>query len=115
MLDGSGTLAPGDAVTVTFNVVVDGSELGANAPLENQAEGGGTDPGGTPISDPSDSGTDPNTDNPGAPGDTGGSNDPTPLTIADIAVAKNVVGTPTALANGNFSVTYQLVVEILVR
>jgi len=111
MLDGSGTLAPGDSVTITFNAIVDGTQLGANSPIENQADGSGMDPSGMPVTDLSDSGTDPNSDNPGEPGDTGGSDDATPIEIADIAVAKNVVGTPTALANGNFSVTYQLVVE----
>ncbi|KNZ32454.1 MAG: hypothetical protein AD742_11935 [Methylibium sp. NZG] len=43
-------------------------------------------PGGTPAGPPiatdrSDSGTNPTGTNPGAPGDTGGSNDPTPLTL----------------------------------
>ena len=85
--------------------------LGGNAPIENQAEGSGVDPSGTPIVDPSDSGTDPNSDNLGEPGDTGGEDDPTPISIADVAVAKNVVGTPVALPNGNFSVTYQMVIE----
>ena len=100
ILDGSGTLAPGDSVTVTFNAIVDGTTLGGAAPIENQAEGSGVDPSGTPIVDPSDSGTDPNSDNLGEPGDTGGEDDPTPISIADVAVAKSVVGTPTRLPNG---------------
>ena len=68
---------------------------------------------GQPLTttDDSDSGTDPNSSNTGEPGDTGTTDDATPLYIADLSVAKAVVGTPVLEANGNYVVTYQLVIE----
>ena len=51
--------------------------------------------------DDSDNGSDPD----------GVLDDPTPIIIADVSAAKEVVGTPTQLANGNFEATYQVVIE----
>ena len=111
ILDGTGTLAPQDSLTVSFNVVVDGSALAANSPLENQATGTGEDANGIVVMDDSDDGADPDGDNPGTPGDMGTSDDPTPIQIPQIGLAKNVVGTPAKLANGNYAVTYQMVLQ----
>ena len=87
--------------------------------LENQATSTGTgiNPD-TGLPDPdlmamdtSDNGVDPTGENGEDNMDGTFGNDPTPIVIADIAVAKSVAGTPVLLANGNFGVTYELVVE----
>ncbi len=113
ILDGTGSLAPKDKLIVTFDVVVNGSALASEAPLTNQAQGSVQDSTGASTTDLSDDGSDPRTDNPTAPGDNGagGTNDPTPIQIPDVALAKQVVGTPVQLANGNWSVEYQLVLQ----
>ena len=61
--------------------------------------------------DDSDSGASPQGGNDTATGDMGTSDDPTPIIIADVSAAKQVVGTPTLLANGNFEAVYQVVIE----
>ena len=71
------------------------------------------DPDGNPIvvSDNSDSGSDPNGDNSDAPGDNdmGGTDDPTPLLLPDIGLAKSAGD---AVPNGeNFDVTFTFVYE----
>ena len=38
-------------------------------------------------------------------------NDPTPIVLADIAAAKEVSGTPILLDNGNFALTFEVVIE----
>ena len=63
------------------------------------------------ATDDSDNGTDPNGENGEDNSDGVAGNDPTPILIADIGLAKSVVGQPTLLTNGDYSVTYQLVVE----
>ncbi|MEM7312031.1 MAG: SdrD B-like domain-containing protein [Planctomycetota bacterium] len=108
ILDGTGTLAAGDYVTVTFDVTLNGRELANNSPLNNQAIGSGDGPMGS-VSDDSDDGDDPNGTNPGTPGDMGTSDDPTPIEIPQIGLAKQIQGTPTILANENVLVTYRLV------
>ncbi len=114
LFDGaSGTLRPGEWVAVDFVVTIDPDAVGASYPLENQVEGTAdfTDDLATQsIMDLSDDGTDPSSANPGAPGDTGGMDDPNPLQVPDISLAKAVLGTPTQLPNGNWSVNYELVV-----
>ena len=117
---GSG-LAIGDSVTLEFTVVVDLTAAGAPTPLNNQIVGSGdaVDSSGNPITDSSgnpvvvvdgsDSGSDPSNSNPGDQGDNGTSDDPTPLLIADVGVAKSAGD---AVANGdNFDVTFTLVYE----
>ena len=85
-------LAVGDSFVVQFTVVVDPDATGVSTPLENQVVAGGdaVDANGDPISatDDSDSGSDPNSDNPDDQGDHGTSDDPTPLHIADLSIAK---------------------------
>ena len=115
-------LAVGDSYVVQFNVIVDLDAAGTSGPLNNQATTGGdavdengnplTDASGNPIAanDESDSGSDPNGDNPNDQGDNGTSDDPTPLLIPDIAIAKSAGA---AIPNGdNFDVTFTLVIEL---
>ena len=83
--------AAGTAVDHDGNPILDGS----GAPIM--------------VMDLSDSGTDPDDPNAGEPNDTGGSDDPTPLFLPSVGLAKSV-GTP--VPNGdNFDVTYTLVFE----
>ncbi len=115
LFDGSsGLLQPGESIAVTFVVTLDPDAVGAVTPLANQVLGTANfnDDGSTQsISDLSDDGTDPSSTNPGTPGDTGGRDDPNPLLIPDISLAKAVVGSPVQLANANFEVTYELVLK----
>jgi hypothetical protein len=124
MLNRLAILAPDSSMTVTVTV-----ELNPGSPtaiynveglLENQGtvEGYPVDPLGNPIkslagdnlppvTDKSDSGTDPKGNNPGEPGDKGTPNDPTPLMLPNIGLAKKVVGIIPAASgtDGNFDVT----------
>ena len=117
-------LKVGDSFVVQITVTVDPDATGTSGPLNNQATAGGdavddmgnplTNAAGDPIvtTDLSDSGSDPNGTNPGGDGDTGGSNDPTPLAIPDLRVAKqaNTVEEVAGLT-GVFDVTYLVVIE----
>ena len=114
-----GTLDVGDSFEVTFVVGLDPDAAGESFELVNQAtaNGVGIDPG-TGLVDPtlavtdlSDNGTDPNGENGEDNGDGVFGNDPTPLNLPDIAVAKQVVGAPTQLANGNYLANFLVVVE----
>ena len=109
----SGTLVPGDFLEVEFSIEVDPNAAGPGGSLQNQVEATANDPFGTPISDLSDDGTDPNTTNPGLPGDTGGSDDPTPLVLPSLGLAKRTVGLPVQSTGSQteFDVTYQIVLE----
>jgi len=84
----SGLLKPGEQIVVQFVVQVKAAPGQAEVVLEHQAFGGGTavdnhgdailDASGAPLApilDASDSGSDPNGNNPGQPGDTGGYDD----------------------------------------
>ena len=113
-------LEVGDTIQVVFTVTIDPDASGTSSSgLENQAtsEGTGVNPDtGMPdpaltATDDSDNGTDPTGENGEDNGDGTFGNDPTPIVIPDISVAKQVAGTPVALANGNFEVTYELVIE----
>ena len=104
----------GDTVQVVFTVTIDPDAAGpSTGGLTNQAttSGEALDENGNPILDGSgnpvtaDDASDDGTDA------TNGEDDPTPIIIPDISVAKEVFGTPVALASGNFEVVYQLVVE----
>jgi uncharacterized repeat protein (TIGR01451 family) len=124
MLNMDGNLDPGDRFEVVFTATIDPDGLDSiSQGLTNQATVGGrgvdemgnvlTDDSGGPLmaEDDSDSGTSPQGNNTDENGDTGTSDDPTPIVIADISAVKQIVGTPTLLANGNFEVTYQVVIE----
>ncbi len=113
-----GSLDVGDSFEIVFTVTIDPDGIDSmSQALENQATAGGdgVNPDGTPLgvsaNDVSDNGTDPNGENSEDNIDGVSGNDPTPIIIADLGLAKSVVGTPTLLSNGNFSVTYQVVVE----
>ncbi len=124
ILDGTGQLDVGDSFEVTFTVTIDPDGIDSiSQALENQADitGDALDENGNPIddgmggtlqaTDDSDNGVDPDSENGEDNGDGTPGNDPTPIIIADVAVTKEVFGTPVQLANDNFAVTYQLVVE----
>ena len=119
-----GTANVGDRFEVVFTVTIDPDAAGASTSLTNQATAGGealdsngnpiTDPSGNPLTatDVSDDGTDPNGEN-GVDinGDGIFANDLTPVNIADLGIAKAIVGEPVLTDFGNFVVTYQVVVE----
>ena len=98
---------------VQFTVEVNPFAAGAPTDLSNQVTVGGTalDPDGNPVavSDDSDSGADPNGDNPGAPGDMGTSDDPTPLLIpaADLVTVKTLASGDSTPAEGD-TVTFEI-------
>lgn len=119
-----GLLEPGDRFELSFTITVDPDGIdNVSQVLTNQAQvnGRGVDQMGNPLTDSSgnplladdlsDDGTDPNGTNPGENGDTGINDDPTPIVIADVGLAKTILGTPVLLANGNYAVTYELVAE----
>ena len=82
----------GDSFAVQFTVVVDPDSTGTSSVLNNQVVVSGTEPSlsgnGNVVTDLSDSGSDPDGNNVGAPGDSGGSDDPTPLYIPLLGLAK---------------------------
>ena len=108
-----------DTFEVVYTVTIDPSMAPVGSVgLDNQAStfGEALDPNGNPILDDmgnpvtvddlSDSGTDP-TNGSGA----GTNEDPTSIVLPNIGAAKEVSGPTVALPNGDFEVTYQLVVE----
>ncbi len=84
LLLSSGQLHPGELFIIQYRIEVNPKAPGAPTMLRLQAIGKGTGdgPAGTPIevSDASDSGYITQSNNLGRPGDSGGSDDPTPLT-----------------------------------
>jgi len=127
VLDGTGTLLPGEQVIVEFIVELDASEIDANEANQASVTSTPTDGMGNPIPDPnnpgmdlmdvmddSDSGNDPTGTNPNGEGDTGTPDDVTPLPlIPAIGVAKAVTDAVPAASGtaGNFDVTYTMVIE----
>ena len=107
----SGTLVPTDTFTIRFTVEVNPDASGTSSPLDNQAEARGTDGNGDLVMDDSDSGSDPNSINSGDAGDTGGSDDPTPLLLPEISLAKQVNGPYVDNNDGTWTIPYQLVLE----
>ena len=112
----SSLLAVGDSFIFEFTVEIDAEA--ATGVLNNQVTVAGNavdangdplvDSTGAPITamDDSDSGADPSDDNTGAPGDMGTTDDPTPIYIPAIGLAK-IAGD--AIPNGdNFDVTFTL-------
>ena len=104
----------GDSFTLEFDVEVIASQLPADPTNTVSADANAVDANGSPISNPdgtpltasddSDSGTDPSDGNIGAPGDTFGSDDPTPLQIPSVGIAKS---SGDAVPNGdNFDVPF---------
>ncbi|NNL46788.1 MAG: LPXTG cell wall anchor domain-containing protein, partial [Acidimicrobiia bacterium] len=115
VLDGSDVLVPSATGTVFVTVTVaPGTAFG---PHLDQVTATGVPPVGPDVTDLSDSGTnpDPANTNPGAPGDSGGSNDPTPVTFGEnpvVGLAEDITGI-TDNGNGSYTVTYLLTVENL--
>ena len=118
-----GVLEVGASFEVSFTVTIDPDAGGVSQPLQNQAEvsGQGINPDGSPmvdsngnplfVSDLSDDGSDPAGENGSDNNDGLFGNDATPLLIADLGIAKSIVGEPELLFSGNYVVTYQVVVE----
>ncbi|MEM9409517.1 MAG: isopeptide-forming domain-containing fimbrial protein [Planctomycetota bacterium] len=111
MLDGTGTLQSGDSFSVSFVVIIDPDAEGASEALTNQAVVSATDPNNPSVNvtDASDSGTSPSSNNSGAPGDTGLTEDATPLQIPDISLAKQFVDSQQVGAT--FDATFELTIE----
>ena len=108
---------------VVFTVTVDPDAEFDFDGLVNQATSAGNavDAFGAPIFDgsgnqltafdDSDNGVDPTGENGEDNGDGTFANDVTPVFIADLGIAKTIVGEPGLLFNGNYVVTYQVVVQ----
>lgn len=123
MIVGNGrSLAAGSSFVVSFDVVVD-PDANVNTPhtADNQATTTGRaldenndviTNGGNPIvaTDLSDSGTNVHTSNAGAPGDAGTSDDPTPLVLPELGVAKRLV-TSTGISSGNRAIIYEVIIR----
>jgi uncharacterized repeat protein (TIGR01451 family) len=112
MLDpNSGLLLPGDTFTVTFDVEIDPDAGGTASFLENQATVTGSDPSNASaiVNDWSDSGLNPSSTNLGEPGDSSSADDPTPLHIPDLGVAKSIVDAK------QLGLTYELTIEFILE
>ena len=87
ILLGDVVLNPGDSFVVDFSVLINSANLTSDLANSATATAQGLDISGNALAnggiaaDTSDSGVDPRTNNPGAPGDRGTSSDPTPLIV----------------------------------
>jgi fimbrial isopeptide formation D2 family protein/uncharacterized repeat protein (TIGR01451 family) len=126
LVDATGaSIDAGGSFEITFSVVVDPDGVdGLSDAAENQATAGGRGldeygnpifAGGNPViaSDLSDGGANPNTTNAGTSGDTGSSDDATPLTLPEIAAAKRLVSSEaiSSGAGGERELTYEVVIR----
>jgi uncharacterized repeat protein (TIGR01451 family) len=84
---------------------------GSGVPLENPNTGSPYIPG--QVTDDSDSGVQLEGTNPGEPGDTGGPDDPTPVIIPSVDIAKQVTSLTEAASGivGNYDVNYTMVLK----
>ena len=113
-----GSLNVGDYVEVTFVVTIDPDGIdGVSQSLLNQAiaSGNGVNTDGSPLLDGFGNlivATDLSDNGAGATGDNGdgGTDDPTPVVIADLGIAKSVAGQPVLTASGNSVVTFEVVI-----
>jgi uncharacterized repeat protein (TIGR01451 family) len=107
LLAASQSLVVGASETITLTVTVTpGTNLGA---YNNTATAGATSPSGATVSDASDNGTDPETNN-----GSGGLSDSTPVSFVEnpaIGVAKSISAGPTNNGDGTYTLTYALVVK----
>ena len=114
----------GDRFEIVFTATIDPTGISDAGSLANQATASGvaldengnrlTDGNGDLITatDVSDNGTNPNNENgEEVTGDGVFANDPTPIQIADLAIAKSIFGEPVLTQFANYVVTYQLVIE----
>ncbi|HHM21887.1 MAG TPA: hypothetical protein ENJ20_07665, partial [Bacteroidetes bacterium] len=109
LLNNDGCLYPGDRLVVFITIEIDPACTGVPQPMANTATFSGTDTDGLPQSDDSDDGTD--LDGvPGPDNETGNDNDPTLLVVPQISLVKQQTASE-LLPNGNFLVTYILVVK----
>jgi|GEM_PF-2063209 len=111
-----------DTIVVRVTVEIDPDNatgiFGIGGALENQAIASGEDPDGTTTFDESDDGSDPIGNNPGEDGDTGGSDDATPLLIPSIGLAKNIpvqltsniISAASGVA-GHYDVGYEFIIQ----
>jgi len=119
-----GRLEAGASFEVTFTITVDPDAAVSASELSNQAmvSGSGINPDATPMTDSngnlivatddSDNGLDPDGENDGEDSVDGiAGNDVTEILIADLGIAKAVVGEPVLTDIGNYVVTYRVVVE----
>lgn len=110
LLAGTETLEVGASSAIAFSIrVTPGNNLG---PYDNTATASGTSPIGTPVSDISTDGTNPDPDGDGDPNN---NNIPTTITFAEtprVGVAKEA-GTPTNNGDGTFTVPYTVLVQNL--
>jgi uncharacterized repeat protein (TIGR01451 family) len=110
LLTAGNTLAAGATATITFTIRFDPG--GLTGPFDNTAATTATSPAGTPVSDDSANGTDPDTDGNGDPTDDAS---PTPISFTEdpiVGLAKNldaVVDAPGA--PGQFDVTFTFTVR----
>ena len=117
-----GQLDVGDTFEVSYTVSIDPDASGDSVHLLNQANGTATaigddgaqlfDAEGNLLtaSDVSDNGADPNDENGEASDDGVFGNDPTPVVIADLGIAKSLVGEP-VFVNGVYQVRFSATVE----
>ncbi|NER34464.1 MAG: DUF11 domain-containing protein [Oscillatoria sp. SIO1A7] len=113
MLDTGNSLAVGATAQITFQVTIN---PGNTISYSNSVTGTGTG-GGTPVSDVSTNGTDPDNDGGDAANDDNSdaidNNDPTPITLSEtpqLGVAK-AAGTITDNGNGTFNVPFTITVQ----
>ncbi len=90
LLSGGGLLQPGQTFIVRFRFEVRPGAPGAPAIPKFQATAFGTASGPVTVSDLSDSGYNPQSSNPGWPGNSGGTDDPTPLTNCSTLVSGGI-------------------------
>ncbi|TAK43273.1 MAG: T9SS type A sorting domain-containing protein [Saprospiraceae bacterium] len=117
----SGLLEPGQVLTLFFKIELNPNAPGTPAPLTNQAtvSARGLDPSGQPlpgniiVTDLTDTGSQPSTSNAGQPGDTGGHDDPTLLTLPGVQAAKYIAGVDVAHSGiaGHFDVIFEVILK----
>ncbi|MEO1574221.1 MAG: hypothetical protein AAFU65_04595, partial [Pseudomonadota bacterium] len=108
LLAGADIIAPGTSSTASLTVTV--TPDGSLGPFNNTVTASGQTPNGTPVSDDSTEGTDPDPEGDG-PGD---NSVPTTVTFVEMPVlgtALNLVNPPVPNGDGTFTVTYEVIVE----
>ncbi len=109
LLAGTDTLNVGDTALIAITLTV--TPGANNGPYNNQAEATGVGPLGTPVTDLSQLGVNPDPD---ADGDPTNNNDPTPVTFAEgpqIGLAKRVASAVVNNGDGTFTFDFGFVVQ----
>ncbi|MEY3367676.1 MAG: hypothetical protein RI973_831, partial [Bacteroidota bacterium] len=97
-----------DTIDLYLRVVPAGA-----GPFQNTATASGNGPGGTPTTDISDNGTNPDPDNDGNPNEPG-DNTPTPITFPEnpeIALAKRLSAGPVSNGDGTYEISYSFIIK----